>query len=509
MTAETQGAQSPSRARRFGRLAAAALAGFLVAFSLPPWGFWPLGLVGLAIATGLLRSEDRPKSRARLGFVVGLAWFSMGCGWMYHLTAPGYVVAVLLFSSMLAVAAAVAARGPWWMLTLPVSLSLAEALRFSWPFGGVPLATLPMSQVSSPLSSVARLGGPVLLTYVSFTAGAALAALFHRGSRIRSLVTFAVVGAAVLGAAIAPSGRVIGSTTMALVQGGGPQGTRAINDDSREVFRRHELAAELIPDNVDVVVWPENVITVPQSAFGGSELQRRVSTLAATNGVPFVVGVTDHPDGDDSFVNSQVVVMPDGTLADMYTKVRRVPFGEYIPFRGALKQIGVDPPEIPRDATSGTGPAIVDVPGVGRFAVAISWEIFFGGRGRDGVKRGGTILLNPTNGSSYTGTVLQSQQVASSRLRAIEAGRWVAQVSPTGFTAFVSPDGRVYDRTGQREQAVRIRTVEQRTGLTPYMSLGDRPFIVALAVALIVLEGLRRRRRSAPGLDSGQAVTGS
>ena len=52
-------------------------------------------------------------------------------------------------------------------------------------------------------------------------------------------------------------------------------------------------------------------------------------------------------------------------------------------------------------------------------------------------EHGGTVILNPTNGSSYTGTILQSQQVAASRLRAIENGRWVVQVSPTGFSAFV------------------------------------------------------------------------
>ena len=78
----------------------------------------------------------------------------------------------------------------------------------------------------------------------------------------------------------------------------------------------------------------------------------------------------------------------------------------------------------------------------------ISWEVFFGDRARDGVGHGGRVLLNPTNGSSYTGTILQTQQVASSRLRALETDRWVVQVAPTGFSAFVTPSGEVLDRTG-------------------------------------------------------------
>jgi apolipoprotein N-acyltransferase len=127
--------------------------------------------------------------------------------------------------------------------------------------------------------------------------------------------------------------------------------------------------------------------------------------------------------------------------------------------------------------------------------VAISWEIFFGGRVRDGVGHGGEVVLNPTNGSSYTGTVLQSQQIASSRLRALESSRWVVQVAPTGFSAFVTPDGTVLDRTAISEEAVRTRTVERREGDTWYQRLGDKPVV---AVALLVLAAamlLARRDR--------------
>ena len=39
------------------------------------------------------------------------------------------------------------------------ALVLAELLRWTWPFGGVPLATMAMGQVSGPLGSTARIGG--------------------------------------------------------------------------------------------------------------------------------------------------------------------------------------------------------------------------------------------------------------------------------------------------------------------------------------------------------------
>jgi apolipoprotein N-acyltransferase len=489
-------AATPARPRRerLGRAAAVVFAGFLVAAALPPWGFWPLALVGVSIATALAVSEPRRRSRAALGFAFAATWFSIGCGWMWQLTGPGYVAVVIIFGAMAAIGWAALPSGRAALLGAPLAFTLMEAFRFSWPVGGVPVASLPISQVAGPLAGVGRLGGPVLTTFATFAVGSAVVALARRPTRrIGALFAGALV-VLVVGGVMVPNGRRIGTVRMALVQGGGEQGTRAINDDADAVFRRHEAASAAVPSGVDVVVWPENVINISDGLFSESARREQIADLAAQQGAPYVVGVTDHPNSDDSFENSQVVVNPDGTLSDQYVKVRRVPFGEFIPMRGLLKTLGVDPPEVPRDATAGTGPAIVDVPEVGRFAVAISWEVFFGGRGRDGVRRGGDVLINPTNGSSYTGTIIQSQQIASSRLRAIENGRWVAQVSPTGFSAFISPDGDVYQRTGQREQVVRTRTIDRRLGLTPYTALGDKPFVFAMALALAGVHGRSRRR---------------
>ena len=134
---------------------------------------------------------------------------------------------------------------------------------------------------------------------------------------------------------------------------------------------------------------------------------------------------------------------------------------------------------MPRDAVAGTGPAVLDSP-FGTVGVVISWEVFFGDRARDGVGNGGRLLLNPTNGSSYTGTILQSQQVASSRLRALETGRWVVQVAPTGFTAFVTPRrSRCCERTGISEQAVRVRDGRAaRRAARSTSRFGDWPVIL-------------------------------
>ena len=162
-------------------------------------------------------------------------------------------------------------------------------------------------------------------------------------------------------------------------------------------------------------------------------------------------------------------------IVDRYEKVRRVPFGEYVPLRSLLETLGAPVDQIGRDAVAGTGPAVIELPDGTELGVVISWEVFFGGRAREGVELGAEAILNPTNGSSYTGTIVQTQQVASSRLRAVENGRWVVQAAPTGFTAVIDAGGDVLERTSISERRVVYTDIELRSGLTWYTEPRRRP----------------------------------
>jgi apolipoprotein N-acyltransferase len=475
--------------------------GVCVALSLPPWGIWPLAFVGIAIFEMALGEKVSGGGRAARGWLFAAAWMFPGMAWMWSLTIPGYFAAVSIFSGFHALAAFVAPQGPWRVIGRPAAHTLAEALRLVFPFGGVPLATLPIGQAGGPLAGVVRVGGVILLTWVVFQIGFALAGpspfvpqmARTRGRQTRGAwqgVTgfLAAIAVVIIGATAAPSGTTAATPAtlrVALVQGGGAQGTKAIDSDPREVVERHLQATGTIePDSADVVFWPENIIDV--ASLAGSQELTEVAAEAARIGAPFAVGVTEDA-RDDHFVNAQVVVTADGQVVSRYEKAHRVPFGEYMPLRGLLKALGAPTDRVPRDAVAGTGPAYLDIPVSGgevRAATVISWEVFFGSRAAGGIDRGATFIFNPTNGSSYTGTILQSQQIASSRLRAIENGRWVVQVSPTGFSAFLSPDGDVLDRTAVTEQKVVTRTIALTSGRTWYSEIGDTPFS---SFALLVL----------------------
>jgi len=464
------------------------LAGLFVAASMPPWGWWPLGFVGLALYGSV--AERRKEKSFSIGFLFAAAWFLPSMAWMWFLTAPGYIVAVLIFCIMHGTASYIAAQlstnDHSHRSALIVCHSLAEVMRLSFPFGGVPLATLAIGQVSGPLAALAPLMGVIGIT----TATLYIAMTHHR---FRALC---VVGLLVFVGNTWNNTHSTGRTLhLSIVQGGGEQGTHAIDTNPRDVFDVHMAATKSLQPNSqrDAVIWPENVISITNHGlFIDSPEYTEISQEAKRLNVPFVVGITEDA-GPRQFTNAQVVINTDGSVTGRYDKVRRVPFGEYMPLRPLLKAIGAPTELVPRDARAGTSRGWLDIADT-RASVAISWEIFFGGRVNEGITDGATFIINPTNGSSYTWTILQTQQIAASRLRALEQGRDVVQISPTGFSAFIDSSGVVHDRTSISEQRVIDRSIQLRLGRTLYSQLGNAVYIWAILIAFAWLA--RRRARA-------------
>jgi apolipoprotein N-acyltransferase len=468
-------------------------AGVLLAASLPPWGFWPLAFAGIVLLDRVI--ADQPAgARFRRGWLVGFALLGPSMSWIKDLTLPGYIIAVAYYAALLGVLLVAVPPGKGRRLALPAAWLVFEAFRSDWPFGGVPLSVLSVGQVAGPLAPIARVGGSNLLGAATVAVGLAISAAIVKQWR-PAAVAGGTVAVLLVGAAVAPQGKDTGRTAeVAYVQGGGPQGTRAVDTDPRVVFERHLDASEDVPPGVDFVLWPEDVVDVALPFRQSQELEE-LAALAERLDTTLIVGVIED-EGIDTFRNASVVISPEGEVTGRYEKVHRVPFGEYVPLRSFLERFAGDSLPTRNAATSD------DVNGLDlsedRVGVVISWEVFFGHRARAAIKAGGEVVLNPTNGSSYTGTLVQSQQIASSRLRAIETGRWVVQAAPTGFSAFVTPDGEVLKRSGVSEARVEVDTVALRSGRTLYVRWGEWPALLASGLALAAAWLLARRGRSVP-----------
>lgn len=301
--------------------------GLCVAASMPPWGWWPLSFLGIAIY-GSVAYKQKDISPFRTGMVFTAGWMAPAMAWMWFLTAPGYLIAIGLFACVHGSAAFLAGKistdKASHASALIVCHSLAEVLRLSFPFGGVPLATLGISQVSGPLGPIASMVGVIGMTVAVFWL-----ALTRR--RVRAvLITILVVFVSSTWNGTRSLGREL---RIATVQGGGEQGTHAIDTNPRDVFDVHMKATRTLQPDArrDVVIWPENVINITRTGlFVDSIEYREIAAEAKRLNVPFVVGITEDA-GPTQFTNAQVVVEPSGIISGRYDKVRRVPFGNTCP----------------------------------------------------------------------------------------------------------------------------------------------------------------------------------
>jgi apolipoprotein N-acyltransferase len=464
-------------------------AGLLLTASLPPFGWWILGMAGAALLADTLLRAGTTRLRLLAGASAGFTLYSIGWWWMSEFTGPGYVVAVLIEIAILSLACLAVARGRLW--AVPAALVLAEYARDHFPFGGVPLAGLPLGQVGGPLAPAARVGGQLLLVALLACVGIAGAWAVRRRWAPAAVALALVIGGVVAGHVVDGT-HPNGSLTIAAVQGGGRRGLRAIFNDPNAPFAAQLRASAGVKTPVDLVLWPEDVIDVDQVL--GSVQDQLVARLARRLDTTVVAGIVEDA-GPDHFANAVLAWGPGGRILARYDKVHRVPFGEYIPFRSVVKHLA-NLDAVPRDAVAGHGPGILQTP-AGRFGVAISYEVFFADRARIATRHGAKVLLVPTNASSFSTGQVPAQELAAARLRALETGRSVVQAGPTGYSAVVDHTGKVLVHSDLGRSDVIQRRVERRSGLTPAVRLGDGTVaLAALAVAAAALL-LRRPARHA------------
>jgi len=467
--------------------------GMCLAFSMPPWGWWPMAFLSFFFLDQLLSQVLAQRERFWTGFTFGVGWLFPSTFWMVALTVPGYIIQGLLFSTFVGIAALLVPRGTWRWFALPAAFVILEAVRYRWPFGGVPLATLAMSQSRAPLGHTVRILGPLFLSALVVAAGIFLSLAWEKRWKFAAAAGVGILAMWAIGFAV-PNGKSIGETSVAIVQGGGEQGTRAIDTDEREVFEKHLNASTNVITPLDLVLWPEDVVNVQQPLSDSPEYSE-LQVLARQLDSWLIAGIFERVSTTEN-ANASIAFSPEGVEIDRYDKVRLVPFGEFVPLRGFIKHFA--PSYLPvRDTKPGNGEPnlMVEIDGeTVNLGISISWEIFFEDRARNAISGGGEILLNPTNGSSYWLTILQSQQVASSRLRAMETGRWVLQAAPTGFSAIVNPDGDVVARSSISETRVLHATVERRRGNTLATKAGPLPMILISGTTLVGANILARRR---------------
>jgi apolipoprotein N-acyltransferase len=497
--------------------------GLLCRFAFPEPGWWPLAPVAVMLLTLACWGASARRGGA-LGLVFGLAFFVPLLSWsgIYVGVAPWFALAVLqsLYLALLGACVAVALRWsthgrPRLSAGIVAALWVGqEALRDRTPYGGFPWARLAFSQADSPLGQLAALGGAPLVTFAAALAGSLLAVTVVRvldraGAVTAGLAAAGALAVALVGLAVplpvnGPTVRVAG------IQGDVPEAGLDFNAERRAVLDNHARVTRELADRVasgraprpDLVVWPENGSDL--DPFVQEDARSVIDGAVSAIDAPTLVGaVLQRPVG--RLTNASIVWTPGAGPGELYAKRHPVPFAEYIPSRNFYRTLTSKVDLVREDFVAGDRVGTLDL-GPARVGVAICFEVAYDDLVRDTVRDGADLLVVQTNNATFGRTDEAVQQLAMSRLRAIEHGRAVAHVSTVGVSALIRPDGTMLTTSSLFEPAALEADLPLRSQLTWADRLGAWPEAVltgfgllGLAFALVRRSRLRRRPAAEPG----------
>lgn len=482
----------------------AAAGGALFCLGYAGFGFWPCALVAWAALWHALDRARGVAHAALLGLVFGVVAHVGGFAWLLRLTdiflagndalgAALFALHSLLFGAIWATHAALfrvaRARGAPLVVAGPCALVLVE-----WLLPQLFPAHLADAFVDrTTFAQLASLGGPLLLSALGALMNAALLELarWRAGARASPrALTLAVAGALVASGAFGVwrLGAISRADAAAPALRVGAVQANAAPLEKRKrpepLHRTHlEMTRELLaPGPLDLVVWPETVIS--RGIAGPFPLAGDLIRGDTRAALLFGAASVRTEDGARRIFNSALLIERDGTIRAGYDKRLLVPFAEWAPsslarFFPNAQRFGA--------ARELRAVALEGMP----IATPICYEAAVSGYVRELVRdTHAELIVMLANDGWFGDSHLPRIHLAVARLRAIENGRWALRATNSGISAVIDPAGRVVARTPLLERALLRGELYPRRERTLYARLGDWPGW--LAAVLLAVAACRR-----------------
>ncbi|WP_019179229.1 apolipoprotein N-acyltransferase [Microbacterium yannicii] len=503
-----------------------AAGGLLLDVAFPSVGWWPMAFASVAL--GLVALIGRSVGGALLaGLAFGLAFYLMNVDFTAAWVGPlPWIALSVLEAAIVAGGAVLVSLAYRWvprlvhsrrgrMLVTPAVVAglwtAREAVTGGFPYGGFPWGRVGTSQVSGPLAEVVSWTGTAGLTFlVVFVVAMAIEIVrmprSRRSRRFADLLPAMSLAVFVAVLAVTPAWATTADGTMrvASIQGNGPAGYFDERRAGDVLETQFEATMPLFgEDDVDVVLWPEGSVDLDpeESPSAASALD----TVARRMDAPLVANRIDQR-GDEYFNMSFVWREGEG-VEQSYDKRNPVPFGEYVPDRGFYQSIAPDLiGMIGRDYTPGSNAPVFDIDGT-LGGLAICFDVIYDALIWEGARDGAELYLFQTNNADFRGTDENLQQLAVARLRAIETGRSVVNLSTVGTSQVIAPDGTTIEGLRADAPGQMVTDVPLRTGLTPAVVVGgwvnavlSWGSVAALAIigVMVLVRGRRDVKTPAP-----------
>lgn len=458
-------------------LAFCAVLGALANLAFPPFFFWPAfaaALSGLIWSLDAARLSAKPRWAAfwrvaAFGFayyLVGMHWiawaFLVNPGahlifiWMPLVLLPGGLAALL--AGFVSIGFRFWCAGPARLIVFAVAFMFGEWFRSSlFGIGGLPWNLPGMiwapGEAISQSASLWGIYGLSALTVVAMASPATLADARARGttgSRAVPVIVAAIVFGAIWGWGARRLGEIPETPpegpVVRLIEAGIPQNVKHQPGMAEKVVLRFlALSGPDTASSPRTVIWPEGAL--PYYLFEWPEALEVIANATGTR--KFIVGTPRRElvgTDDERAYNSLVVVDRSSAMRpspQFYDKHMLVPFGEFMPFSGVLKAVGLKTLQdlAPGGFEPGPRPSSMTVPGLPPFGPLICYEAIFPGLSPNGADRP-QWLINVSIDAWFGELMGPAQHAAQARYRAIEEGLPMARVASRGETGMIDAYGR-------------------------------------------------------------------
>ena len=453
------------------------LSALLVSAAFEPIGLWYLALVGYALFFRGLSKSRRP---VLASFIFGAILNGIVLHWSskYVGALPWLLLTLLQAAFYLPVGWVYRKTSSlrWVLFTFLV----CEEVRARFPFGGFAWTRIAFSQVESPLLPLVSIGGVLLLSFATL-----LSALAFTHLKLRALVPVAISFLIVSFLPNNPSSTE--KISLIAIQGNTPSVGLEFNSRAKAVFYLHrDTTRELVKQRYDAVVWPENAIDIDPRNY--PEVLADIKLLAQELDTPLIAGVVLTEQGAPA--NASVMYNASGRVQSTYIKRYLTPFGEYMPLRKVAEFVSPFAKSV-NDFKPGSAFVPHVIAGY-QVAPIICYEIINDGLVRESANRSGAIIVQ-TNSATFANTPESAQQLAITRIRAVEHSREILSVSTVGISAFIDNNGDVKSQTQENIST----SISGDLKISNHQTLSDRlggvaPLLVLLA-SLIFAIGSRKR----------------
>ena len=415
----------------------APFAAFLASAAFEPIGLWFLAIFGFAI---YLRKMQTVRTPILYSFVFGFLLNAIVLFWSgkYVGLLPWLLLAFLMSLFYLPVGWMYKKSNSIWLSALTVLIM--EELRSRFPFGGFGWTRIAFSQVESPALPIVAAGGVIALSAFTILASAFLTKL-----NLKNLAFLVLIFVSAIILPNNPEGS--GSVKLLAIQGNTPEVGLGFNSRPQAVFDLHiEATQEFAKGTYDAIVWPENAIDIDPNDY--PEVAREIISLNRGLKTPLIAGVVTRSGGNPQ--NASILYSEIGVAESIYLKRGLTPFGEYIPLRAIAEFV------------SPLAKTVTDfIPGYGRVTHKISgfnigpiicYEIIDDHLVRD-MARNSQALIVQNNNATFANTAQSAQQLAITRIRAVEHSRYIFSVSTIGISALIDNNGRVLSQTSENRKS--------------------------------------------------------